>query len=126
MNAYNIQNCHPLTLFHSNMFSCLQHAFLNRNYCGLALYNSFKRTKVVKKKETVDHFKRGSVLKTIIYPTLTAMAVIRKKGDDTSTKITDKKTLRLPRTMFNNKDPMSQREVASKFNCSKSYIGKTL
>lgn len=78
------------------------------------------------KKYTVDHFKRENVPASTVYRILASMAVARKSGSGRPTKIMDKKTLHSLHNMFHNKDSVSQRDAARKFNCSKSHICKTL
>lgn len=95
----------------------------NRTLCGHALYNSVKRTKIMVESTQWTILRSKMFWKTVIYRTLinTTMG-----GSGRPTKIMNKKTLRSLRTMFTNKNSMSQQEAASKFNCSKSYIGETL
>ena len=78
------------------------------------------------KKYTVQHFKSENVAASTVYHILRSPTTARKQGSGRPAKIMDAKGLRSLSRAFNNKDSLSQRDAAKKFNCSHQYICKTL
>jgi transposase len=79
---------------------------------------------------TVRHFRAEGVPKSTIYRILgrykNRLSAERKPGSGRKPKIFTKKNLRRLKQTFENNGKISQSIAARKFNCSKSYIRKTL
>lgn len=98
--------------------------------CRERVYNYYLEHRADGKKATVDHFKGEKISKKTIYRIIqraeNESGHERVKGSGRIAKIMTKRQINRLKIMFDHKDKVSQRQAARKFNCSQSFICKTL
>ncbi|KAJ3661692.1 hypothetical protein Zmor_006079 [Zophobas morio] len=75
---------------------------------------------------TVEHFLKDGISRSTIYDILKRSIIERKQGSGRKPTIMTQKNLKRLKTRFNNKDGVSQGDVARIFGCSQQYISKSL
>ena len=86
----------------------------------------YERHKIIGKMFTVEHFLKEGISRSTIYDILKRGIIERKQGSGRKPTIMTQKNLKRMKTRFNNKDGVSQGDVARIFGCSQQYISKSL
>lgn len=94
------------------------------------VYEFYLNNKDSGKKYTLDHFIAENIPESTIYDIIkraeNRSGHERVPGSGRTAQIMTNKGLKRLERMFNNKDGVSQRQAARKFNCSQKHISKTL
>ena len=102
----------------------------NRETLRIRLYSYYEKYKHLGKKFTIDHFISEGEKRTTIYDIINRFEsgknAKHQSGGGLSAKIFNKQDKKKLKRLVNNKDGVSQRKLACRFQCTQSYVNRVI